>query len=1115
MPNAGREGAVAAGLNPSTPGYSSTSDWLTNFILTAKTITATAELLPFPYLAAAFGPLVPVLQAVQQVGKNREDFRDLCASIIELVTMLKEEISHNGETGARRLQQLCGNLESVQEGLERLHRNQRKGIRHRLKEFTKSSSLRAEIEGYRYRLHDLRTNFTSDSHEYPAHSSYEHDLNVSKLSSLVQLNVEGFAFGSNSQSTGLPIPTGCPPPSRIFHGRRTILDKMHQYFSQDIGRRHICLLHGLGGSGKTQIAFKFLDETDPSRFTEVFLIDASTVETITGALKSIAISYSIGSRHEDTSHWLATGNKEWLLVFDNADDPSLDLYQFFPQSNGGNILITSRNPQLCVHAPGAHYQVSDMEEEDAVQLLLTSAGQEVKNETAILATQIVKHEISLTLFPEILHCLPLAVVQAGAFISKMGDLKRYLGLYEQNRSRLLSELPAQSHDRYACFQRLSSLAAQFLQICSFLHHEGISEVIFSNAVSYTPRLLGPTDEELAGAWEFLSHFLTITGDWDSLSFLNMVAEIRGYSLINHDPQMNVFSIHPLVHDWSRNTIINVTAVRECTAAIVAMSIYGGGQVFRVGLLPHLNFVMQGVPQLAQKFLMPYGWVYHDSGQFHSAEELQLGVLEKGKQVLGSEHPDTLQAMSDLAVTYRRLGKLQEAEEFEVIVLEQRKEILGQEHSQTLQAMANLAATYGDLGKYTHAEELQVVVLKMRRQHMGYEHPETLQAMAELAVTSRNRGGLQEAQELDLVVLEKRQKTLGAEHPDTLQAMANLATTFRLLGKFQSAKELVVPVLENRKQVLGMEHPDTLSAMESLATIHRNLGKFDDAEKLSRVVLEKRRNSLGIEHPQTLDAMSNLAAIHRNFGSFLEAEQLELEVLERRERILGPQHPDTIQAMSNLAITFRGLKKFQVAKELNEVVLRKMEEILGVNHPLTFTAMESLAATHWNLGNFIESEVLDMAVLEKRQKLLGPTHPDTLQAMANVAATYRAVQKYKDAEKLDIDVFRKREEILGMDHPDTLTAMANLAATYWNLGKFGEAEKLDVLVLEKRTLVLGTEHPHTMQAMANLAATYGHLERAADAEELDVILLEKTEQVLGSEHPRTLDAMANLAATMKI
>jgi hypothetical protein len=79
-----------------------------------------------------------------------------------------------------------------------------------------------------------------------------------------------------------------------------------------------------------------------------------------------------------------------MLFFDNADDHSIDLYQFFPSSAGGNILITSRNPQLSVHAPGASHQVSDMEEEDAVQLLLTSASQDVTNENRILATEIVK-----------------------------------------------------------------------------------------------------------------------------------------------------------------------------------------------------------------------------------------------------------------------------------------------------------------------------------------------------------------------------------------------------------------------------------------------------------------------------------------------------------------------------------------------------------------------------------------------------------------------------------------------------------------------------------------------------------------------------------------------------
>ncbi|KAJ7878262.1 FabD lysophospholipase-like protein, partial [Mycena leptocephala] len=54
----------------------------------------------------------------------------------------------------------------------------------------------------------------------------------------------------------------CPPPSRIFQGRQDILAKMDEYFSKDIGERHIYVLHGLGGSGKTQIALKFLEMTN-------------------------------------------------------------------------------------------------------------------------------------------------------------------------------------------------------------------------------------------------------------------------------------------------------------------------------------------------------------------------------------------------------------------------------------------------------------------------------------------------------------------------------------------------------------------------------------------------------------------------------------------------------------------------------------------------------------------------------------------------------------------------------------------------------------------------------------------------------------------------------------
>jgi hypothetical protein len=55
--------------------------------------------------------------------------------------------------------------------------------------------------------------------------------------------------------------TGCPPPSRMFHGRHLVLDEMRGYFTEVSGEQRISLLYGLGGAGKTQIALKFIQES--------------------------------------------------------------------------------------------------------------------------------------------------------------------------------------------------------------------------------------------------------------------------------------------------------------------------------------------------------------------------------------------------------------------------------------------------------------------------------------------------------------------------------------------------------------------------------------------------------------------------------------------------------------------------------------------------------------------------------------------------------------------------------------------------------------------------------------------------------------------------------------
>ncbi|KAJ7468184.1 P-loop containing nucleoside triphosphate hydrolase protein, partial [Mycena latifolia] len=184
---------------------------------------------------------------------------------------------------------------------------------------------------------------------------------------------------------------------------------MHQYFSQDTGKQHIYVLYGLGGSGKTQIALKFIDES-ASKFSDIFLIDTSTPETIDTGLKRIAVTKTIGDTAQDALDWLRSKQNEWLLFFDNADDPKIDLHNFFPHCKHGNILITSRNPEL--RGYGSHSLVSDMEEIDAVELLLRSAAQAITPENKATATEIVKA----------LWYLPLAIVQAGAFILKSGSL---------------------------------------------------------------------------------------------------------------------------------------------------------------------------------------------------------------------------------------------------------------------------------------------------------------------------------------------------------------------------------------------------------------------------------------------------------------------------------------------------------------------------------------------------------------------------------------------------------------------------------------------------------------------------------------------------------------------
>ncbi|KAJ7105307.1 P-loop containing nucleoside triphosphate hydrolase protein, partial [Mycena epipterygia] len=600
----------------------------------------------------------------------------------------------------------------------------------------------------------------------------------------------------------------CPPPTPHFTGRQDILQHMTTYFNTTIGRRHVFLLHGLGGAGKSQIAFKYVEmstfpEPRLGSFSEVYFIDSSTRQTIENDLVALALAKQIGKTAQASLLWLSHQHKEWLIVFNNADNINLNLREFFPTGFHGNILVTSRNPALGQHAH-AQYKVDQMDLEDAIDLLLAAA---TCDPTILEYREIAKRIVQK------LCCFPLAVAQAGASISSLHALHHYLELYETATKRIqqLNRRPVQSEYEWSVyttwqisFEKLSSPAAQLLQLCSFIHHDGITEKIFKQAASYKSK---PTDG-LNEPQEFLTCFLEDTGsNWDLQKFFDIIAELRHYSLIEFGAVSRnfTFSIHPLVHEWCRTTVNSGAPTELCMHKLMGMSIASGNNNFWLNhqLFPHIDALLfSNTGEVGPKAMANLAITYTQLGQPRQAEKLEQTVLKKRKNILGKDHPDTLWSMANLAIIYLHLGQLRQAEQLEHTVLKKRKDILGEDHPDTLGAMANLAYTYFQLGQLRQAEELDQIVWKKRKEILGKDHPDTLSAMENLAVTYSRLGQFRKAEELQQIFLKNCKETLGEDHPDTLRAMGNLATRYSQLGQFKRAEELQITTWTKHKDILG-------------------------------------------------------------------------------------------------------------------------------------------------------------------------------------------------------------------------------------------------------------------------------------------------------------------------
>ena len=593
-----------------------------------------------------------------------------------------------------------------------------------------------------------------------------------------------------------------------------ITKKLHMHH-QKASVPHALAIHGLGGTGKTQLALKYVEDYK-EKYNPILWIDAKDEESVLLSFERCANELQLSVNRTQTQgsslpnsptvqavrQWLHARKETddaWLVIIDNADDVSWGIKKVLPQGSRGNIIITSQDKQSRQLVDGGCEEVcvDTMEPLEARALLLRRlewdldpVPQDIQDDCDKIAQQ--------------LGYLALAIDLAGAYIHNDADqrqtLRRYPAIYEKHRDdRLQSEefrglLPSDKTVWTVWDTTLEKIEKRYSKlrpdlVLAFLaRFRGVvvQDELFRMASLIIPKVC----EELYGRAVELPSWLnkaltTEDGEWDDYCYQESKKILVRYSLLQRtEGEWPGVLMHGLVQwrarkykeeqPWEKWHLMTLLA------GCVQLSKDEARPEFRRELVTH-------VPALGEMYLdelkvhnsrKDFVWhtfstvLFHE-GRWKEAEELEVQEIEMSTRVFGEEHPDTLISMGNLASTYWSQGRWKEAEELEVQVIEMGIRVLGEEHPSTLISMGNLASTYSDQGRWKEAEELEVQVVETKKRVLGEEHPSTLISLNNLAFILNDQSRTVEAILLLENFLQVGKRVFGPQHPHILSSSKTL------------------------------------------------------------------------------------------------------------------------------------------------------------------------------------------------------------------------------------------------------------------------------------------------------------------------------------------------------
>jgi hypothetical protein len=336
----------------------------------------------------------------------------------------------------------------------------------------------------------------------------------------------GQAYVSTDRQYDRTVWGGVPARNPDFTGREDLLYALRRAL---VSREQTAVvpqaLHGLGGVGKTQLGVEYVYRY-AGDYDLVWWIPAEQPAQVKASLAALAapLGLAAGLDVEQSTRAvleaLRTRQRNWLLVYDNADEPQ-DLDGLIPAA-GGHVLVTSRN-LAWAHRDRA-VEVDVFTREESLELLTKRLGDISAEQADALSAK--------------LGDLPLALEQAATWLTETAmTVPEYLQVFDQHVAELLSEGKPLAYPRPVAatftfaFERLrqeSTPAFQLLELFAFLGSEPVSVALLRRGCH------ADLAEPLAGMLA------------DAIETNRAVRLLRHYALARVSPVGRKLQVHRLV-----------------------------------------------------------------------------------------------------------------------------------------------------------------------------------------------------------------------------------------------------------------------------------------------------------------------------------------------------------------------------------------------------------------------------------------------------------------------------------------------------------------------------------------------------------------------------------------